>query len=353
MNTIGKLFSRIATTTTMVLLALVIALPLNASVLAAAAFIPDDFNRCTPDSFWTVENPGNLPAPVITGQYTGESALQFTIPAGTVATFSNTNKNAPRLMQPATDTDFELEVKFNTALGLQTGNNWRIQGLLFRDDTTNSWLRFDLNTNATNINYYIGYIDSAGVLHDVRGPAVIGPTNANSAPVILRVRYEQALNRWRVGYQLGTQDYGYRQPFLETDPFEGLPTGFTFTVTDVGVFAGTTGTSTPEFVSQVDYIKSIPDAFTDDAFTINVTKNGSGEVNWPMTNVSQQCTGNQVTLTATPEDGSTFDGWSGDVTNAAATIQLVMNRSYNLIATFTGGDPVDQPFDFYFPFIRR
>lgn len=359
MNTIGKLFTRIATSTTLVLLALVTALPLNASVLAAAAFVPDDFNRCSLDTgIWQFQNPGSISgiSSKISGQYTGDSTFDITLPAGAVATFSNTNKFAPRIIQPASDTDFELEVKFNSPLGQMSGDNWNMQGILVRDSGNNRWLRFDLDSNSTHINYFVGYIDETGKLYELKGPATISTTLINEAPLYLRVKFEKALNRWSVGYGISNKlAFAYRYNFVESDPRTdiGLPSGFNFNVTDVAVFAGTTGSSTPGFVSKVDYIKSVPDAFTDDAFTINVTKNGSGTVNWPMTNPAQQCSGNVVTIKATPASGNTFTGWSGDVTSAAQTIQLTMSRAYNLIATFSNGQPVVLDHFYFLPIITK
>jgi hypothetical protein len=280
-----------------------------------------------------------------------------------VATFSNTNKNAPRILQSVTDTDLEVEVKFSSPLGQPPAGAWKIQGMLFRDTASvagqSRWLRVELNTdnvgNSPSINYYIGYIDENGALHDIYGPATISASQMNASPLYLRVRYVSSSNTWSVGYRLGDSGtFPYRRTFNESDPITGLPSGFSFQLTDVGVFAGVTGSNPPGIQARVDYIRNVADTITDDGNTITVTKagNGQGNVNWPLTSPSQ-CSGNRVSLTASPTGGSTFTGWSGDVTSANATIQLTMNRAYNLTATFTGGSPVEQPFDHFIPYIRR
>lgn len=46
--------------------------------------------------------------------------------------------------------------------------------------------------------------------------------------------------------------------------------------------------------------------------------------------------GTSVTLTATPAEGSAFEGWSGDTTATELTLALTMDRSYSVIATFKG-----------------
>jgi hypothetical protein len=46
--------------------------------------------------------------------------------------------------------------------------------------------------------------------------------------------------------------------------------------------------------------------------------------------------GTSVTLTATPAEGSAFEGWSGDTTATGTTLALTMDRSFTLLATFKG-----------------
>src|SRR6185437_4199606 len=45
--------------------------------------------------------------------------------------------------------------------------------------------------------------------------------------------------------------------------------------------------------------------------------------------------GTPVTLTATPDSGSTFAGWSGDCTNATGTCLVTMDAAHSVTATFT------------------
>jgi hypothetical protein len=355
---IGKLVKRITTTVIMLMLALAVAMPHNASVTAAAAVANDDFNRCSLDTtVWTFENPGGFPSPSIAGRFEGNSALRLSVPAGAQASFSNTNRNAPRVMQTVTDTDQSVEVKFNSPLGRATTGAWKIQGLLFRDTTSvpgsTRWLRFELNTNAASINYYVGYLDEANVLHKVSGPNVIAgnDTAVNTAPLYLRVRYVKATNTWSVGYRLGDGSaYPDRFTFTESAGMPGL-TG-DFVLSGAGVFAGQTGTNPPGITALVDYFKNTADTLAEDANAIKVTKAGTGQgsVNWP---AGAPCSGNRVTLTATPAAGSRFTSWTGSVTSTQPTIELVMTQPYNLTATFTGGDPVEQPFKFLVPYIRK
>ncbi len=76
--------------------------------------------------------------------------------------------------------------------------------------------------------------------------------------------------------------------------------------------------------------------FVDDAVTLKVTTAGAGEgtVDFPIADVSSQCSGNVLKLTASANTGSIFDNWTGDVTSKANPMSLTMNKSYNLVANF-------------------
>lgn len=305
---------------------------------ATDAFQSDDFNRCSLNSFWTFENPANAPAAAISGAYSGDSAAVLTVPSGQDLTFSDKNTNAPRIMQPASDTSFELEVKFNTALNQTPPDTYNIQGILMRDTTSvpgkTKWLRFDLDTSNASINYYVGYIDENGLLYAITGGPKAINNQMNASPLYLRVKYDQPSKTWSLGYALtDPATFSYAFSFQEPTA-HNVPGGFTFNITGLGIFAASTspgGTGTPPgFTSTVDYIKSLANSsFTDDAVTLAVQETGNGTV-------KQECTGNQKMLTAVPNSPDTFTGWSGDVTGTQPTINLTMTQSYNVTAGFTG-----------------
>jgi M6 family metalloprotease-like protein len=79
-------------------------------------------------------------------------------------------------------------------------------------------------------------------------------------------------------------------------------------------------------------------------FGLTVAKGGTGTGTVTSSaigiNCGADCTqdyteGNVVTLTATPTNGSRFDGWTGDCTGAASC-QVTMDAARNVTATFTG-----------------
>lgn len=357
MKMMGKLFLRIPGVLMTVLLTIIAAVPMNATVsaspiLAAEAFQSDDFNRCSLNtSLWTFAPTGqaSIPAPFITGAYTGTSALVLTVPPGQEYTFSNTNKLAPRIMQPATDTDFQLEVKFDSPLGTPPAGSWTIQGILVEDTSTpgqTRWLRFDLDTNGSTIKFFIGYIDEAGALHSIIGPNDLAIPSSTS-PLYEAVSYVQSTGTWTFAYRAGDADTWHtKKTFTETVDLAGLLTT-DFKVSNVGAFAGSTGTTPPGIVSKVDYFKSRTLAgFVNDANTLHVSVNGSGTV-------SQSCSQNSVTLTAKPSTGASFLNWTGlDTPSSQNPVVVTMTKPYNIIANFSGSN-IPKPFHLYLPVTGR
>ncbi len=66
--------------------------------------------------------------------------------------------------------------------------------------------------------------------------------------------------------------------------------------------------------------------------TVNVSPPGAGSVSPPG---GQYESGIQVTLTATPASGYTFDYWEGSASGSSATITITMDSDKNVIANFT------------------
>jgi uncharacterized repeat protein (TIGR02543 family) len=93
-----------------------------------------------------------------------------------------------------------------------------------------------------------------------------------------------------------------------------------------------TGTSNP-FTVTMDSSKTITANFARTAFSLNVTVNGSGSVlKYPDRLTYDK--DSIVRLTAIPEYGYLFTGWSGDVTGTTNPISVTMNADKNITASF-------------------
>ena len=93
-----------------------------------------------------------------------------------------------------------------------------------------------------------------------------------------------------------------------------------------------TGTENPKSIT-IDGNMSVTASFTQDEYTLNIIKVGSGSV---ATNISGPYTyGDVVELNATADAGWTFSAWSGDLTGTSNPTSITMNSSKTVTATFT------------------
>jgi hypothetical protein len=79
--------------------------------------------------------------------------------------------------------------------------------------------------------------------------------------------------------------------------------------------------------------------------TVNKAGNGNGSVTGQGINCGSDCSeeyieNTQVTLTATPNTGSTFVGWSGACSGTTTTCQVTMNQAQNVVAVWNTGIPI-------------
>jgi uncharacterized protein (DUF2345 family) len=103
-----------------------------------------------------------------------------------------------------------------------------------------------------------------------------------------------------------------------------------------------TGTSTTTTVT-MNSNKNVYAIFNTLPYTLTVTKSGTGTgtvssspsgIYCGSTCSYQFTSGISVTLTATPDSSSVFDGWSGDATDTSTTTTITMNSNKNVYAIF-------------------
>jgi polygalacturonase len=96
-----------------------------------------------------------------------------------------------------------------------------------------------------------------------------------------------------------------------------------------GALSGTTNPQTLVLNSN----STVGATFTQVNFPINLTVNGPGTVSLNPS-ASSYPTGTQVTLTATPNAGALFNGFSGGLTSSNTTATVTVNGTLNITATF-------------------
>jgi hypothetical protein len=199
---------------------------------AASTIVSDDFNTFVLDSTrWKFFNPRGDAVRSMTNTNTDSARLVITIPGGLTHEPWTGGNFAPRVMQAANNTDFEVEVKFESPL-LQ---RFQIQGVLV-EQGPGDYIRFDLNSDGTNTKIFAATV--AGGTATTRITATAGANGLS--PQWLRVRREG--NLWIQSYS-----------------FNGIAwtTAGTFTqvlaMDSIGVFIGNTGTTIPAHTGKVDY----------------------------------------------------------------------------------------------------
>ncbi len=191
-------------------------------------FVSDDFNSFELNTgIWRFIDPVGDAALTMTGK---EAAI--TVPAGSAHDVWTAGNLAPRLMQPASDADFEIEVKF--ASGISQG--YQLQGVLI-EENSNNFLRLDFHHDGAN-----AWIFAAAFAGG--SPTVINRSNvSNRIPLYMRVKREG--DQW-------IQTYSYdKKNWLTNANFTHV-----LSVNAVGVFVGNAGSpasGTPAHTALIDY----------------------------------------------------------------------------------------------------
>ena len=213
------------------LFAVLLALPIGMG--RSAAQVSDDFNSPTLNtSLWTYINPLNDVTQGMAGTGTQDAVLVFSIPAGVSHDIWFAGNIAPRIMQPCPNTDFEVEVKFQTPLT----QRYQIEGIIVQQDLQN-FIRFDFVRDGVNTRLFAGsFVNNSGT--NVRDVPIV-PGN----PLYLRVKRQG--NLW-------TESYSYNAiNWTAIAPFERA-----LTVSALGPYAanhGEPGSASPAFIAHVDY----------------------------------------------------------------------------------------------------
>ncbi|MEK9135707.1 MAG: DUF1349 domain-containing protein, partial [Bacteroidota bacterium] len=206
-----------------------LAVLLSGTALGQSTIVSDDFNRTSLNtSIWTYTDPRGDATMSITGAGTTNARFTVSLPAGVSHDVWAGDNTAPRIMQSANDTDFELEVKFEAGMS----SAFQGQGVLVQQDADN-FIRFDFYSNGLGTRLF-----SASFVSGTPTVRVDSNIAANgTSPLWLRVKRET--NDW-------TQSYS-----TDGSTFTSMPVySHTLTVSSVGVFIGNSanpGTSPPAF----------------------------------------------------------------------------------------------------------
>ncbi len=198
---------------------------ISVSTAQAMSFTSDDFSSSSLDaSLWTVVDPRGDSTLQLNG-----TQLTISVPDGLSHDLWETDQNAVRVLQNIDDTDFEIEIKFESNLS----QRFQVQGLFVEQDDQN-FLRFDFYYDGAVLRVFAASF-IAGI-PTIQHEAII----TNGSPLYLRV--QRAGDQW-------TQFYSYDG----TNWNQGAAFSHPLLVTRAGPFAGNAGSPAPAFTAVVDY----------------------------------------------------------------------------------------------------
>lgn len=202
--------------------------------LAQATIISDDFSASNLNTtIWTYNDPIGDATQIMTG-----TGLSISVPAGTSHDVWQNGNFAPRVMQSANNADFEIEVKYESAVSAQ----YQMQGIII-EENSNNYLRFDFYSDNSNTRIFAASFNNG--FPTVRTNTIISSVPGN-IPLFMRVKRQGS--QWTQSYSTNGVNWTTSVIFTHS-----------LTVTSVGLFAGNCGfpacgsTQPPSFASIVDY----------------------------------------------------------------------------------------------------
>ena len=279
------------------------------------AIVSDDFSGTLLDTgLWTVVDPKGDGAVSMTG-----TQVLLSVPAGTSHDVWSSGNDALRIMQPAGDTDFEIEVKFESAVSAK----YQLQGLLVEQSPGN-YLRFDFYSDGSSTQLFAASFtnDSPSVKKNSRLFA------AGVEPLYMRVG--RVGDQWTQSYSQDGVNWTTHTSF-----------SFALSVSSVGVFAGNAGAS-PAYTAVVDYFFNTASPIDPEdgggtgpvMYVLDTSVSGSGMISIDPDQATYG-SGQSVALTAVPDPGYNFAGWGGDLSGSINPVTITMDGDKTITAIFT------------------
>ncbi len=193
---------------------------------SSIGLVSDDFNGNIDSSVWTFYDPAGDSALSTTG-----TQATISVPAGSSHDLWKNNLLAPRIKQATNNTDFEVEVKFDSTLSAKYQGN----GVTVEQDPTNL-VRFDFYTDGA-----VTYIFSASFV-DGTPKKQIQLVITKGASLYLRVTRKG--DQWTTSYSTNGSNWTVADVYTHS-----------LNVTSVAIFGGNAGSNPPEHNLLVDYFR--------------------------------------------------------------------------------------------------
>ncbi len=212
-------------------------LPVNAQpvVLQSDTFTGDSALK----DFWRVYNPRAYVQNPAVVRVDGSNVI-MQVPQGIEHNAGRIGENnAPRILQRTADTDFAIEVKFDS----MTFGLYQLQGIVAQQ-TNNTYLSVGVLSDFNYVNLTITWVDGENITQILRQSYVETPR---------WIRLTRSGDMWQYSYSTDGARW-----------FDATVFTLEFTVTEVGVYAGNAGLQPPRFTASVDYFMNMAQPVVDE-----------------------------------------------------------------------------------------
>lgn len=216
-----------------------VAIPLGSILSQGGPIVTsDDFSTGQLNTdLWTFVNPQEDGSYRLTGAGSSDAWLNLTVTAGIDHDVWTDGPLAARVMQNAADTNYDLEVKFESPVS----GMYQLEGLILQQDSRN-FLRFDFYSDGGNTNVFAVAFKDGAPVQATRNSLRAG--DAGIFPLYMRVSRRGDL--WRQTYSLDGENWMRAAEF-----------SYPIVIQSIGIFAGNSGDNPPEFTAVVDYFYNL------------------------------------------------------------------------------------------------
>ncbi len=207
---------------------------ISKDVRTSSSFVSDDFNSESLNTdIWTFINPKGDGSFLMEGFDSGQATISLSVPEGIEHNVWDNGNESVRIMQPVSNEDFEIEVKYESAVTKQ----YQSQGIIVEQDLTN-FMRFDMFSDGANLHNF-----SATFANN--NPTIIVDdiiSTQDESPVYLKIN--RLGNTWSMYYSFDGNEW------VNTKTFD-----YSLNVTNIGLFVlNASDNNPPAFTSIIDYV---------------------------------------------------------------------------------------------------
>ncbi len=289
-------------------------------VVTPVTFVSDDFSGASINtSLWSVVNPLGDATFSLTGTGSADARLAISVPAATSHDLWLGAFNAPRILQTIPNTDFSIDVRFESAF--TTG--YQIEGIVVQQDAS-TMLRFDIVRDPSVTRFFAASF--------VGGVATVRKDTTIAAGGALIMRVTRQGSTWTGSYSLNGTTWVTAVTYTQA-----------LTVTAAGPFAGNHGipvSSAPAFTALIDYaFNTVSPIVPEDGPSLPVAPTLTTEPSGVTVTAGQPAT---FTVTATgtaplvfawQRNGQTISGATSASYTIAATAKADSGATFRCIVT--------------------